>query len=147
MKHLPVVFLLLTLTSTYVIADWDYEMEAKEQAEREAAQREQQAKQREAQKVMDEARAKADRGIVAEKRKSLGAAAEGKSDDEVNRLFDEKNRKAMEDADKFQKSATGAGQSDASLKQMTGKSMEELQNMSDEEAEAFAREMEKKYGQ
>ena len=56
----------------------------------------------------------------------------------------------MEDADKFQKSVNGANgmsQNEASLKQMTGKSMEELQNMSDEEAEAFAREMEKKYGQ
>jgi len=34
----------------------------------------------------------------------------------------------------------------AAMKQVTGKSMQELQTMSDEELEAFAKEMEAKYG-
>lgn len=42
--------------------------------------------------------------------------------------------------------ALSSGQGAAAVKQVLGKSMEELENMTDEEAEAFGREMEKKYG-
>ena len=70
-------------------------------------------------------------------------------DAEVNRLYDahvaqktaEANA-AFAEGQKALSSGTGA----AAMKQVTGKSMQELQSMSDEELEAFAKEMEAKYG-
>lgn len=84
------------------------------------------------------------------KRKNLGAGAAGKSDAEVNRLYDAKIKQTTEDANRLAQEARSAlsqGKGAAAVKQVTGKSLQELENMSDEEAKALSRELEKKYGQ
>jgi hypothetical protein len=82
------------------------------------------------------------------KRKTLGAAAQGKSDAEVSKLYDAKIKKdtdaAYKGADEA-KSALSSGQGAAAMKSTTGKSMKEIQNMSEAELEAWSKEMEKKY--
>jgi hypothetical protein len=88
--------------------------------------------------------------MMASKRETLGAAAKGKSDAEVNHLYDDKIKADTESAKQFAQSARKAltsGQGAAAVKKVTGKSLQELENMSDAEADALAREMEKKYGQ
>ncbi|MDT4290166.1 hypothetical protein RO575_11405 [Methylomonas sp. MO1] len=145
-----IVLMLLTIFNTNALADWDPELEAQEQAQREATQRAEQARAREAQKLINEANAKANREMMGSKRKNLGAAAKGKSDAEVNRLYDAKIKQTTEDANRLAQEARSAlsqGQGAAAVKQVTGKSLHELENMSDEEAEALSRELEKKYGQ
>lgn len=131
-------------------ADWDPELEAREQAERAAAQRVEQEKQREMQKIRSEAKAKANKANMDSKRQTVGAAANGKSDAEVNRLYDAKIKQTTEEANRVAQEARSAlsqGQGAAAVKRVTGKTLQELENMSDEEADALAREMEKKYGQ
>ncbi|AMK76176.1 MULTISPECIES: hypothetical protein [Methylomonas] len=145
-----ILLILLTIFNTNALADWDPELEAQEQAQREAAQRAEQAREREAQKMIDAANAKANREMMDSKRKNLGAATKGKSDAEVNRLYDAKIKQTTEDANRLAQEARSAlsqGQGAAAVKQVTGKSLQELENMSDEEAEALSRELEKKYGQ
>ncbi|WP_026603254.1 hypothetical protein [Methylomonas sp. 11b] len=145
-----IVLMLLTIFNTNAPADWDPELEAQEQAQREATQRAEQARAREAQKLINEANAKANREMMGSKRKNLGAAAKGKSDAEVNRLYDAKIKQTTEDANRLAQEARSAlsqGQGAAAVKQVTGKSLQELENMSDEEAEALSRELEKKYVQ
>lgn len=150
MKKIIAVLMASMLFSAPVMADWDAEMEAREAAERAAEQQAEQAKQRAAQQQMDAAQAKANSAIMAEKRKTLGAAANGKSDAEVNKLYDAKiaqDTAAANNAAAQAKGALSQGEGAAALKQVTGKSMQEMENMSDEELEAMAKEMEKKYGQ
>jgi hypothetical protein len=145
-----IVLMLLTIFNTNAPADWDPELEAQEQAQREATQRAEQARAREAQKMLDEANAKANREMLDSKRKNLGAAAKGKSDAEVNSLYDAKIKQTTEEANRLAQEARSAlsqGHGAAAVKQVTGKSLQELENMSDEEAEALSRELEKKYGQ
>ncbi|MBD9358102.1 MULTISPECIES: hypothetical protein [Methylomonas] len=145
-----IVLILITVFNTNVLADWDPELEAQEQAQREATQRAEQAKQREAQKMIDAANAKANQEMMESKRKNLGAAAKGKSDAEVNRLYDAKIKQTTDEANRLAQEARSAlnqGQGAAAVKQVTGKSLHELENMSDEEADALSRELEKKYGQ
>ncbi len=79
------------------------------------------------------------------KRKMLGSAATGKSDAEVNSLYDAKIEEGAQTAQTARK-ALSEGQGADAVKQVTGKSMAEMENMSDEEAEAFSKEMEEKYG-
>lgn len=144
MNRIITIMFLIVFNST-AWADWDPEMEAQEQA-----QRAEQARNREAQKMVDAANAKANREMLDSKRKNLGAAAKGKSDAEVNRLYDAKIKQTKEDANRLAQKARSAlsqGQGAAAVKQVTGKSLQELENMSDEEAEALSRELEKKYGQ
>ncbi|PKD38923.1 hypothetical protein CWO84_17900 [Methylomonas sp. Kb3] len=145
-----IMLMLLTLCNTHVLADWDPELEAQEQAKREATQRAEQVKQREAQKMIDAANAKGNQEMMDSKRKNLGAAAKGKSDAEVNRLYDAKIKQTTDEANRLAQEARSAlsqGQGAAAVKQVTGKSLQELENMSDEEADALSRELEKKYGQ
>jgi uncharacterized protein YfaP (DUF2135 family) len=149
MNRIITIMFLIAFNST-AWADWDPEMEAQEQAEREATQRAEQARNREAQKMVDEANAKANREMLDSKRKNLGATAKGKSDAEVNRLYDAKIKQTTEEANRLAQEARSAfsqGQGAVAVKQVTGKSLQELENMSDEEAEALSRELEKKYGQ
>jgi hypothetical protein len=151
MKHrfgfmLPVLALLLGAPA---FADWDPAEEARYEAERKAAQQAEQEKQREIQKMQDDAQAKYDAEVMQEKRKTLGAAANGKSDAEVIRLYDAKVAEDMAAANLAAaraREALSSGQGAAAVKQVTGKTMEELENMTDEEAEALGREMEQKYG-
>ena len=79
----------------------------------------------------------------------FGAAANGKSDAEVVKLYDAKIAEDMAAANlgaAKAREALSSGQGAAAVKQVTGKTMEELENMTEEEAEALGREMEKKYG-
>lgn len=150
MKHLILAIFLNTICGAPAWADWDPELEAREQAEHAAAQRAEQEKQREMQKIHSEAEAKAHKSIMDSKRQTVGAAANGKSDAEVNRLYDAKIKQTSEDANRMAQEARSAlsqGQGAAALKRVTGKTLQELENMSDAEADALAREMEKKYGQ
>jgi len=71
-------------------------------------------------------------------RKTLGTAADGKSDEEVTQLYAAHYQQQME---------SHRSQGDAQLKSVTGKSMQEMENMSDEELDKMADELEKKYGQ
>ena len=143
------LFLTLSLLAPPTHADWDAKLEAEEQAKREAAAREERARKAEADAMMAAARAKADAAMMAEKRKTLGSAAAGRSDAEVNRLYDahvaKKTAEAKAAFAEGQK-ALSSGAGAAAMKQVTGHSMQELQAMSDEELEAFAKEMEAKYG-
>ncbi len=134
MKHAATVVLLALLASAPAFADYDPAEEAREKAQRDAAQRAEQQKQQEIQRQKQDAQAKYNAAVSAEtmksKRKALGAAADGKSDADVNRLYDAKLQK----------------DSDA-IKGVTGKSMKDMEKMSNAELEALARELEKKYKQ
>jgi hypothetical protein len=71
-------------------------------------------------------------------RKTLGAAANGKSDEEVTRLYAAHNLRQVE---------TGRSQAVPHVKNATGKTMQELENMSQEEMDKLTDELAKKYGQ
>ena len=99
-----------------------------------------------AQKQMDAAQQKMMRG-------TLGKEAEGKSDAEVKRIYDAKMAGYQAEAKKVQGGGTPTGvpasdmaRSNAQMKSMTGKSMQDIQKMTPAEQEAFARQMEKQYG-
>lgn len=141
------------MTAGTAFADMDLELEKREQAAREAAKQAEQAKQQEMQRLKKEAETKANAAMNQQmmdtKRKALGAAANGKSDAEVNRLYDAKLKGDMERAGRTVESSRNAlshGQGADALKQVTGKSLKDMENMSDAEAEALIREMEKQYG-
>jgi hypothetical protein len=139
---------LAMLVSTMAWADWDPALEAREKAQQDAARRAEQDKQRQIQKMKSDAQAQADKGQMDSKRKTLGASAQGKSDAEVNKLYDAKIKKDTEAAYRgaeAAKSALSTGQGAEVMKQTTGKSMKEMQNMSEAELEAWSKEMEKKY--
>ena len=151
MKRLliPLALALCAATAAPAFADWDPELEAREQAERDARAREDAARQREADRIRQQAEAKANAGIMAEKRKYVGAAANGKSDAEVNRLYDEKTARTTAEAYRAAgeaRQALSTGQGAAAVKDVTGHSMKDIENMSDAELEALSRDMEKKYG-
>lgn len=137
------------LAALPVHADWDAKAEAERQAQREAEQREERARQAKAEAAKAAAIAQANAAIMADKRKTLGAAANGKSDADVNRLYDAhiaaKTAEANAAIAEGQK-ALSSGAGAAALKSVTGHSMQELQSMSDEDLEALAAEMEKKFG-
>ncbi len=151
MKHrlcFMIPFLALFLGAP-AFADWDPAEEARFEAERKAAKQAEQEKQREIQKMQDDALAKYNAEVMKEKRKTLGAAANGKSDAEVVKLYEAKIAEDMAAANLAAakaREALSSGQGAAAVKQVTGKTMEELENMTEEEAEALGREMEKKYG-
>ena len=149
MKRLLLASFLSLLAVGHAHADWDAEGEAREQAARDAEAREQAAHDAATQKLKRDAEAKAHAGIMAEKRKYVGAAAAGKSDAEVERLYNEKQARTAQEgyaaaADAQRKLNSPQGR--AATKEVTGYSMEEMSNMSDAELEALSREMEKKYG-
>lgn len=153
MKALVTVLLLSMAVVTPVLADYDAALEAREQAQREAEARAEAARQRENQRLKAAAQAKFDTGVMAEKRKSLGAAAKGKSDAEVSAMFDAKiardSQNATRTAADIQKktqASVGSGDGAKALKDMTGKSLADMQNMSDAELEVLGADMERKYG-
>ncbi|MGE0666809.1 MAG: hypothetical protein AB7O49_09660 [Sphingomonadales bacterium] len=149
MKRIVAVVLLSILAAGQVHADWDPELEAREQRAREAAAREQAARDAEAKKLKDAAEAKAHANIMAEKRRYVGAAAAGKSDAEVARLYDEKQARTAGEAHAVAAEAqrkVNTPEARAATKDVTGYSMEEMSRMSDAELEVLQREMEQKYG-
>ncbi len=139
---------LALVTATSALADYDAALEAREQAQREAAQKAEREKQRQVEKMKSDANAQYSKAQMDNKRKTLGAAAQGKSDAEVDKLYDAKIKKetatAYKEADSA-KAALSSGQGAAAMKSTTGKSMQEIQNMSEAELEAWSKEMEKKY--
>ena len=149
MKRLVAGVMLSLAVTAPAFADWDAEAEARREAERAAERRAEEARQRENQRLKDAANARGNAAVMAEKRKYLGAAANGKSDAEVNRLYDAKVSRTTADA--YAKGAEAqrkmnSAEGQAALREVTGKSMQDLENMSDAELEALGREMERKYG-
>ena len=150
MRRSLAVLALIVAFAAPAFADYDAEMERREAAEREAERKEQEKRDAEAAATRNATELHA-------MREFLGAEVVGKSDAEVRRLYDarvaayQKQGEAAAAAAPTQAEAekrerdTRAEREDA-VKQMTGKSLEELENMSDEEAEALQRELEKKYG-
>jgi hypothetical protein len=140
---------LLSALAAPALADYDPELERQEAAQREAEQQEQARRNAEAKRIRGDAELRMMREL-------LGAEAAGKSDAEVRRLYEAKvkaneeaaraaaaNAPTAAEAEKMERDAQAGT---ATVEEMTGKSIEELQNMSDEEAEALERELEKKYG-
>jgi hypothetical protein len=140
---------LAIMMSTAAWADYDPALEAREQAQREAAQKAARENQRKIQKLQDDAKAQAQKQQMDGKRKTLGVAAQGKSDAEVDTLYAAKIKSDTDAANRAADEARrklSSGQGAAALKQTTGKSLQEIQNMSDAELDALSRDMEKKYG-
>jgi len=133
---------LAILASTAAWADYDPALEAQEKAQRDAAQKAARENQQKVQKLKDDAAAQYNKEQMAAKRKALGAAAQGKSDAEVDKLYAAKIKSDTDAANR----ALSSGQAADALKQSTGKSMKEIQNMSPAELEAMGKELEKKYG-
>ena len=134
------------LACTGVHADYDAKMEAQEAVQRKAAAAAEAKRKAEAQKQMGAAQQQMMRG-------TLGKEAEGKSDAEVKALYDRKMAGYQSDAKKAQAgiAPTGVPQGDmdkanASMKGMTGKSMQDIQKMTPAEQAAFSKQMEKQYG-
>ena len=133
---------LAILASTAAWADYDPALEAQEKAQRDAAQKAARENQQKMQKMKDDAAAQYNKEQMASKRKALGAAATGKSDAEVDKLYAAKIKSDTDAANR----ALSSGQAADALKQSTGKSMKEMQNMSSAELDAMAKDLEKKYG-
>ena len=136
----------LLLACTAVHADYDAKMEAQEAAQRKAAA---------AEKAKRDAAAKAQMNAAEQKmmRSTLGKEAEGKSDADVKKLYDAKMAGYQDQAKKAKAGIAPAGvpqsdmdKSNAQMKAMTGKSMQDMQKMTPAEQEAFAKKMEKQYG-
>ena len=139
---------LVLLAGTQARADYDPALEAQEKAQRDAAQKAARENQQKMQKLKDDAAAQYNKEQMASKRKALGAAATGKSDAEVDKLYAAKIRSDTDAANRAAddaKRALSSGQGADALKQSTGKSMKEIQNMSPAELDAMARDLEKKY--
>ena len=134
------------IACTAVHADYDAKMEAQEAAQRKAAA---------AEKAKRDAAAKAQMNAAEQKmmRGTLGKEAEGKSDADVKKLYDAKMAGYQDQAKKAKAGIAPAGvpqsdmdKSNAQMKAMTGKSMQDMQKMTPAEQEAFAKQMEKQYG-
>jgi hypothetical protein len=148
MKQVMITGLLLALAVGPVWADSDPEMEREERLALEREQAAERARQAELAQMKRDAQAKYDAAVVADKRKRLGAAANGKSDAEVNRMFEADQAQKRAEAETAMREGFGAGTAGgAMVKQMTGHSLEDMQNMSEEELEAMAKELEAKYPQ
>lgn len=151
MKPLILSAIVASLMCGSAYADWDPALEAREAAKRKAEQQESARKQAEAGRMRDAANQKAMRGM-------LGKEAEGKTDAEVAKLYQQRMAGYQKQAAAASASAPGVAaqmkkadaetrpQRDAQMKSMTGKSVSELEKMSDKELENFARDMEKKFG-
>lgn len=151
MKKLLLLALITSLFSIHAHADWDAAAEAREDAKRKAAQQQEARKKAEVDRMLRDANLKAMRG-------QLGKEASGKSDAEVDALY--KRRMAEYQRQGVAASASAATmarqmqkldadtrpQRDAQMKGMTGKSISDLEKMSDKEMEAFSREMERRFG-
>ena len=85
MQRAIVIALLGVACATPVLADWDKQAEARDVAQRRAAQEAERKKQADMQRIRADAMAKA----VAGYRQVLGKAAEGKSDAEVVRMMEQ----------------------------------------------------------
>ena len=175
MKSLAALLVLMSL-SIPVNADWDPALEAREQAEAKAAAERQAAIDKKNQATASreilrkegiDTTEKSDEEVIGmlnariqqsktdaaqsytdtmnDIRKQLGKAADGKSDDEVRLMYEKHNARLSQDLQ--QKAADTHDERDAAMQNMTGKSLEDLENMSDADMDKMAEELEKKYGQ
>ncbi len=152
MKYLSAFFLIaLTIISSTSYADYDAALEAEEAAARQKAAAEAARRKAESDAMLAAAKDKA-------YRKYLGAEADGLSGAELERAYNAKVARDQEEGLKRQAEAmalfkegqqkieANREQNDEAMKNMTGKTVTELQNMSDAELEKFAADMEKKFG-
>lgn len=152
MKKYILFVLLASVFSLNAHADWDPVREARDQAEQKA-HKERVARDKAAHdKKMREASQKHMRAY-------LGKDAVGKSDADVERIYNKRQSDTVnqaaaveaamkKSAGQSKKSGDAAGmeQSDAAMKAMYGKSMNDIANMSDKERDAFVANMQKQYG-
>ena len=147
MKWLPLVMVVASLAATNVRADWDAAGEAREAAQRKAAAAEQARKKAETDRMLRDAEMKSIR-------QQLGPAANGKSDAEARKIYDQRmaeyQRAAKGDAAARAKvsgmDANQRAQADSGLKNATGRSLKEIEGMNEAQLEAMGREMERKHG-
>lgn len=149
--------LLISLTlclyglNSLAFADYDAAGEAKADAARAAAKVEQAKRESQMNSIKHDAEMKAQRGF-------LGADSVGKSDADVQRLYNARiqgfQANAMKMANENQattkklmkQEADTRGQRDEAMKAMTGKSINEISNMSEADLDKLANDLEKKYG-
>lgn len=145
MPKITVVFLSLFLCVSCVSSDSDPAPEDREAAAQAAADRGTQQQKAEAERRMDQASARQNAALTQDKRRWLGSAAVGKSDGDVERLYDEKvnaDTDAAESAIDNGQRAMRDRRANEQMKAATGKSMQEIVNMSPEEQQEWAAEME-----
>jgi hypothetical protein len=147
MKSLAALLVLINLSIPVYASGTDEdlaEIKAHEQAVKEAdanykAQEEQNQRETAAFKVKQNAQ------TANAIRPQLGKAAEGKSDEAVIRLYEEKV--AREDKNKPQDEAAIGKNGDSLTQKTLGKSMQDMQNMSDEDLNKMEEQLKKQYGQ
>ena len=147
MRKAAVAMLVAVLAAAPVFADWDPAAEARDEAARKAAAAQAAQRKAEGDKARRDAEMKAARAYV-------GKEGQGKSDAEVKKLYDEKMA-VIQRAGKGDAAARAQmqgltpaqqAQMDSAMKGMTGKSLTDVNRMSDAELAAYQRDMEKKYG-
>ena len=148
----PILFAIVAaMLSLNAHADWDPVRDARDTA---AAKAREESSARE--------RAENDRKVreatLKHQRAYLGKDAIGKSDTEVSRIYDQRQADVLKQAaaldaavkvserqPKPRNASAGMEQADAAMKAMYGKSVNDIGNMSENEREAFFRDLEKKY--
>lgn len=149
MRAITAVMLSLILCASCVSTDSDpapEEQEADEQeaAEQAGAERGSWLQETETERRMDQAEAKQNAALTQDKRRWLGRAAVGKSDGDVERLYDQMvnaDTDAAESAVGNEQRAMRDRRANEQMKAATGKSIQEIVNMSPEEQEEWAAEM------
>ena len=137
MKKLILFIAVASLFSLNAHADWDPVLEAREAAERKAEQQRAAKQKAEHDKMLRDANQKYMRA-------ALGKEAAGKSDVEVERLH--KQRTAEKQRKDAAAAATARKEADPQFKSLTGKSIGEVEKMSEKELDALAKALEKQYG-
>jgi hypothetical protein len=145
MRPFTAVLLSLVLCASCVSTDSDPAPEEQEAAAQAAAERGTRQQAADAERRMDAAGARQNAALTQDKRRWLGSAAVGKSDGDVERLYDEKvnaDTDAAGSAVGNEQRAMRDRRANAQMKAATGKSMQEIVNMSPEEQQEWAAEME-----
>jgi hypothetical protein len=145
MRASTVILLSLFLCVSCVSTESDPPPEAPEAAAQAAAERPAQQQEAEAQRSMDQSAARRNAALTQDKRRWLGRAADGKSDGDVERLYAQKysaDTYAAESAVVNEQRAMRDRRANEQMKAATGKSMQEIVNMSPEEQQEWAAEME-----
>jgi hypothetical protein len=144
MRAITAFFLCLALCASCVSTDSDPAPEDQEAAAQAAAERGFQQQEAEAERRMDQAGAKQNVALTQDKRRWLGSAAAGKSDGDVERLYDEMvnaDTDAAESVVGNEQRAMRDRRANEQMKAATGKSIQEIVDMSPEEQQEWAAEM------
>jgi len=150
MNKFILFFIVTTLLSANAHADWDAAGEAREAAERKASQERGVQEKAKIEKQKRDALLKAIRA-------DMGKDAVGKSDAEVEHIYKTRQADALKQSAAVE-AAVGAAkrgtkksgvagemeQADAAMKALSGKSMNDIANMSPAAREAFLKDMQKK---